>query len=366
MDIILTEGQYEQIKRNIDIENTKKHLTEKWDSFNEEQRNFIVEMVNIMNPKQVGMLNEAWWNTIGDIVGIIDPTGLVDLFNGLDYMRQGDYFFGMLSMISIIPYVGDAVAKPLIFGGKASKGFKAANTAMKSVKKTGDVAEASKVLSNAAKTSPMLSKLINASISWGGKLKSMIDKIPGGKITSGFRKTLNDWIDMFISAARNQKMARKSISKYAQRVAKSDPKLAKDLIGQMKKELKGKDKFFKNFKANDPTWMAKNVWPGFSVKLIRNRDLTSLMRRTKFYAGLLDFLGVANFVGPDELVKEMGNEQFDSAMGEYAKTREGQQYWSEDMSGVGGQEMNDTPPQSPQEKSKVQGMATDFLKDLLF
>ena len=115
--------------------------------------------------------------------------------------------------------------------------------------------------------------------------------------------------------------------------------------------------------------MAKNVWPGFSVKLIRNRDLTSLMRRTKFYAGLLDYLGVANLVGPDELVKEMGNKAFDSSMSEYATTPEGKEYWSEDMSGVGDeQQMNTTPPTSPGEsqvKTKAKGFAVDLLKDLL-
>lgn len=369
MEIILTEKQYNHIQHNINVEKTKKHLTEKWENFNEEERNFIVEMIKVMNPNQVKTLNESWWNTIGDVIGIFDPTGLVDLFNGLDYMRQGDYFFGMLSMVSVVPYVGDAVAKPIMFGSKASKGFKAADSAMKMVKNTGNVAEGSKILSAAAKTSPAMSKFVNTSISWGGKLTSLINKIPGGKMTSGFKKTLIDWIDMFTMAARNQKMSGKIISKYAKQVGKTDPKLAKELLGQMKKQLSGKNKFFKNFKANDPTWMAKNVWPGFSVKLLRNRDLTSLMRRTKFYAGLLDYLGVANFVGPDELVKEMGNKAFDSSMSAYATTPEGKEYWSEDMSGVGGeQQMNNTPPSSPGEsslKTKTKGFATDLIKDII-
>ena len=33
------------------------------------------------------LLAEArWWNAIGDVVGIFDPTGAVDLINGLDYL----------------------------------------------------------------------------------------------------------------------------------------------------------------------------------------------------------------------------------------------------------------------------------------
>ena len=371
MEIILREKQYNHIRRNIDAEKTKKYLTEKWDTFNEVEKTFIVEMLTVLNPTQVKTLNESWWNTIGDVIGIFDPTGLVDMFNGLDYIRQGDYFFGMLSMVSVVPYVGDAVAKPIMSGSKGSKAFKAANQAMKTVKKTGDVAEGSKILSSVSKTSPMMSKFVNTSISWGGKLKQLINKIPGGKVTSGFRKTLTDWIDMFIMSAKNQKIAGKITAKYAKQLSKTDPKVAAELLKTMKGELKGKNKFFKNFKANDPTWMAKNVWPGFSVKLIRNRDLTSLMRRTKFYAGLLDYLGVANFVGPDELVKEMGNKAFDSSMSAYSTTPEGKQYWSEDMSGVDGGEpqMNNNTNNSnnvgSQVKDKAKGFASDLIKDII-
>ena len=115
------------------------------------------------------MLNEEWWNTLGDIVGIFDPTGVVDLINGLDYIRQGDYFFGFLSMISIIPYVGDAVAKPIMGVSKGSKTMRGVNSAMKVVKKGGSTADASKILADAGKASPMFAKLLDTSISWGGK-----------------------------------------------------------------------------------------------------------------------------------------------------------------------------------------------------
>jgi hypothetical protein len=81
----------------------------------------------------------------------------------------------------------------------------------------------------------------------------------------------------------------------------------------------------------DPGFMAKYVWPGASL---RNRELTGLMRKTKFYAGLLDYLGVANFVGPEELSKKMGEENVKEKMIEYSKTAEGQQYWKEDMGSV--------------------------------
>ena len=56
--------------------------------------------------KNVTSINESeWYNTIGDIVGIIDPTGVVDLVNGVSYWNQGDKLFALLSWISVVPYV---------------------------------------------------------------------------------------------------------------------------------------------------------------------------------------------------------------------------------------------------------------------
>ena len=89
------------------------------------------------------LLNESkWYNTFLDFVGIIDPTGVADGINAISYYRQGDYLFSMLSLISLVPYVGDAVAKPFIGLMKAGKIEKAAvNAGLKSGNAT-KVAEA--------------------------------------------------------------------------------------------------------------------------------------------------------------------------------------------------------------------------------
>ena len=40
----------------------------------------------VLETENPDFLNEAkWWNAIGDVLGIFDPTGAVDLINGLDY-----------------------------------------------------------------------------------------------------------------------------------------------------------------------------------------------------------------------------------------------------------------------------------------
>lgn len=62
-------------------------------------------------------LDEGLLNTIGDIVGIFDPTGLVDITNSISYWRQGRNAFALLSLISAIPGA-DFITKPFILGGK--------------------------------------------------------------------------------------------------------------------------------------------------------------------------------------------------------------------------------------------------------
>lgn len=275
------------------------------------------------------VLNEAWWNTIGDVVGIFDPTGVVDLVNGLDYMRQGDYFFGFLSMIAIIPIVGDVIAKPIMGVSKGSKAMRGVNQAMKIVKDGGKTADAAKIIADAGKSSKLFGKLLDTSISWGGKLKQIVDKIPGGKLTGGLRKTIMDWIDLFVGVAKQRKNVGAVVSNFAKRVKAADPTTATALMKELKTGLGKSSRTFRDYKMSDPGFMSKYVWPGLSF---RNRNLMALMRRTKFYAGLLDYIGVANFVGPEELSKEMGEENLRNKITEYSNTKQGQEYWSQDMS----------------------------------
>jgi len=87
-----------------------------------------------------------WYNTFLDFVGIVDPTGAADAINAISYFRQGDIFFGFLSLVSIIPYAGDIVAKPVVLLMKAGKGtFKGMNSAIKSGKGAKVAAEATKL-----------------------------------------------------------------------------------------------------------------------------------------------------------------------------------------------------------------------------
>lgn len=354
MKIIVNETQYGFLSEKLKKEQQINYIIERWEGLAEEERIFIAELYKNLNSNNTTQLNEGWWNTVMDVVGIVDPTGAVDLINGLDYIRQGEYFFGLLSMIAVIPYVGDAIAKPIMGFSKSSRAMRGVNDALKIVKETGKTGQAAKTLQNASKSSPLFRKLSNSALKWGPKLKEAVNLIPGGKLTGGLKNTINDWIDLFISVGRKQKMAGKITANFAKKVAKADPKTAQSLLKTLEGQLKNQGKIFRNFKATDPSWAAKNIWPGLSGKLYRNKDLTSLLIRTKFYAGFLDYLGVANFVGPDALVNEMGEEAFDQSFGQYTKLPTSKEYWAEDMgvlNSMGGkQQTTPTPPQPPKQE----------------
>ena len=76
-------------------------------------------------------------------------------------------------------------------------------------------------------------------------------------------------------------------------------------------------------------------------RLFGNRATRALMRRTKWYLGLLDYLGLANFVGPEELEETYGDLQ--GRVDEYEKTDQAKQYAEQDLTQSGGA----TPPPPP-------------------
>jgi hypothetical protein len=57
------------------------------------------------------------------------------------------------------------------------------------------------------------------------------------------------------------------------------------------------------------------------------------MRRTKWYLGFLDFLGLGNWVGPEELDAKYGQEYVNQKVGEYSQTQQSQQYYNDEFGG---------------------------------
>lgn len=319
----------------------------------------------VLETENPDLLTEAkWWNAIGDVLGIFDPTGAVDLINGLDYLRQGDTFFAMLSFVSVIPYIGDVAAKPIMMAGKGSKLYKTANQAAK-IAKT-DPVRATKMLETVANSSSASRYLFGKARTWAPKVKRMLDMIPGGKLMPGLINTLKDYISLFekmgvgtqkasamIRRAAKNPMTTKEVqtlAKQVQTAVSKDGRLFRELGGASAKGVAG----MKNYKMSG------------IPRLFGNKATRSLMRRTKFWAAFLDYLGVANFVGPDELINQMGEEQFNKSMNDYAQTDQAKQSWQDDFGNVQPEQSAPTPETNQSTNANQKSQSQDFLTDMLF
>tara|TARA_R110002012_G_scaffold51940_1_gene133707 strand:- start:798 stop:2309 length:1512 start_codon:yes stop_codon:yes gene_type:complete len=143
------------------------------------------------------LFESKWYNTLLDVVGIVDPTGVADGINAISYFKQGDLFYGLLSLVSLVPYAGDVIAKPIMGAMKLGKfGGKAVNGAMKS-------GSASKVASEMGKTKmgkTFLDGFKNSKVT--GFLSGLLAKI--GKVP-GFGKLAKDgqtYVKLFTNASK--------------------------------------------------------------------------------------------------------------------------------------------------------------------
>jgi hypothetical protein len=297
----------------------------------EKQLELLVNQIQEGSSSNEQQLNEdTWMNTAASVVGLFDPTGIVDFLNGVSYLYQGDYLFGVLSMISVFPYFGDAIAKPIMGSLKvAGKGAKFADDALR-LAKAGKKAEAIKMLQQAGSKSKDIKNLINTSGKWGDKVMDTVNAIPGSKLAPRGRKLVGDYVDLFKSAKATQQTV-KVAGKVDDLILKF-PKLTKaDQIKNLKTISKefSSVKGVKNFKLTNPGFMGTIA--GGVPRFWGNRSVRSLMNRSKWYLGFLDFLGIGNFVGPDELDKKMGKSEVEGKLEDYSGTQESKSLWAEDF-----------------------------------
>jgi len=257
-------------------------------------------------------------------LGIVDPTGIVDIVNGISYFSQGDHLFGLLSLISAIPYAGDVVAKPVMgalkIGGVATKGLKSAM----SLAKAGKTVEASAALAKLAEKPGIVGKFLQSARVWAPKVASKVEMLPGG-LLKGFKKTIIDYLKLLQNAgsksARFQKRARNLVKNMS-------------TVANPAENIKALQTFLKTEKV--ATGLAKkgplaNIFLGGAPRLFGDRRMRILMRQTKWWLGFLDYIGVANFVGPDELSGQMSGDDIKRKMEEYNQTTEAKGYANEDF-----------------------------------
>ena len=279
-----------------------------------------------LNLIKKSMLNEdTGWNTLLSVVGIVDPTGIADFINAISYFKQGDNLFGFLSLISVIPVVGDAVGKTAMgamkAGGKGAKIMNEINLAMKA----NDTIKAQKLLTQLSRTEGGLGKLARTSREWAPRVDAFIDRLPGGFLTRGIKSTIDDWLKLFRGVGTQA-------ASIAKRLPTKSPKQQQEMIRGLEAMLK-REKFLDPAILSKPNFLGRLFYGG-SFGLGRVTDIFGksnlpvriLIGKTKFYAGFLDYLGLGNFVGPKELEDMIGKDEMIEKMGQYEKTPEAQEY----------------------------------------
>ena len=319
--IILTQEQLDMINSDLKREKVIQEIHEKWQTTSKTQKLFVLEYLKVLHPhkeKQLNevikkvksnQLNEAWYNTVLDIVGWLDPTGIADALNGVIYLTQGEYLFGFLSFVGAIPYAGDVVAKPIMYAIKAGKpSAKALNGVMK-LSKAGKSKDAATELAKLSASGGLIGWFTKQMGKLAPKLEELINAMPGG-VLKGFKNTLLEWIDLFKKGATSSKAVRNQAADLATgikgvnvggavvRLSKKEQISRLENLIQLSKQTPG---MFSGYRTGNKILSWKTFWGGMPQLMGRNRSVRALMRKTKWYLGLLDFLGIANFVGPDEL-----------------------------------------------------------------
>ena len=354
----LTESEFKEKMVQIYKEEQITLLDEKWNKLSGIDRQFVLEFLKVLYPEKAMLVTESrWYNTLGDVVGIFDPSGVVDTVNGISYWRQGDKLFAILSWISAIPLLGDIIAKPVVgvmkFGGSITKAFKSAVIA----------GDATKIASTARAAGGPIAKLIEKAPSWGtklvGMLKASVGKVP--LLGTGLVKVVEEFVNIFGKASKEMKASSEITGKL---LAKGESALTKSEKELLASELKKQGSFrgFRDYKGAGQSFANKYITGGMG-RLFGNRATRSLMRRTKWYLGLLDFLGLANFVGPDELEEKYGD--IEDRVAEYEKTEKAKQYAEQDLSNDEDGVMAPPPPSSPSTKSQKSGGGMDPVSALM-
>jgi len=79
-EIIINQHQLSLISNQIINQN----LVEKWERLSSSDKAFVIEWYKVLHPEESKLIGEATgWNTAADFIGLVDPTGIVDLVNGV-------------------------------------------------------------------------------------------------------------------------------------------------------------------------------------------------------------------------------------------------------------------------------------------
>lgn len=362
-DIILTENQLKVIQEKVEFENKLNLAEENWVKMSSREKQMVLEICKVLYPKKSKLIKEAkWYNVVGDILGIVDPTGIVDIVNGISYFSQGDHLFGLLSLISAIPYAGDVVAKPVLgalkIGSGATKGLKSAMA----LAQAGKVTEASAALAKLAEKPGIVGRFLQTAKNWVPKVISKVELLPGG-ILKGFKKTIIDYLKLLENASLKSSKFQAEVGKTAKNIANASRPAMRNFSSTKNIEaLQGLLKNEKIFTGLTKRGPLSQIFLGGAPRLFGDRRMRILMRQTKWWLGFLDYIGMGNFVGPDELASKMSSSDIAKKMEEYNKTDQAKEYANSDF---GGASMEQGTQSSQTQSTQSTQTTSDPLKNVV-
>lgn len=323
-EYIISSSQLEFIKNQVVSETPYETISKKWEKLTEGEKKVVVDVLNYLYPQRKNLKEAKWYNTAMDFLGLVDPTPITDSINAISYFSQGDTLFGILSLVSAIPYFGDVVGKSILGAAKVgTNSTKALDKALKIMKTAAPGSKqymaAGKLIDDFAKAPNALGKMIQK---FGGKtgdnVISTLDALPLGPF-SGMKNVMTDYLKILQKAGQKsvgvKGLASSLVPDFAKGTAKAGDVQA--LIDAVKTT-----KIFDAATLSKPGALSQIFFGGIP-RLFRSpegRRIKILMGQTKWWLGFLDYIGIGNFVGPEELSKQMGDAQMMKKIEQYNQT----------------------------------------------
>jgi len=331
-----------------------------------DQKQLKIIKENLLSKNDEELISEAkWYNTVMDILGIVDPTPVVDIINATSYFIQGDNLYGVLTMVGAIPYAGDLVAKPVLGALKIGKpSAKALDQALK-VAKT-NPAKAAQIIGDLSKEPGIIGKFLRSAggpSGWATKVNKTIDEIPAGPF-KGMKNTIMDYFTLLGRAGEKSIRFDKNLKALLKSPTSKNMQVS---VPKLKEFLKAE-------KIVDPSALTKpgmlgQVFFGGIPRLFRSpqgRRTRIMMQQTKWWLGFLDYIGIGNWVGEKEVIEKLGSEEdMVKKMEEYQKTNEAKKYYEESFPGINVQQPSPvSQPTATQPQSKPSQQEDPFVKIL--
>lgn len=205
-------------------------------------------------------------------------------------------------------------------------GGKAVGTGMKGLKAAMATGKSAEIAKAASKAGGKTAEFVKTADKWSPQVMSILNKGKKVPLVGRFFNRIEDWMKVMNQASKDMKLAKQGTK------------------GILPKSS------FRNYGIDTTKNVLSRMWQrgGF----IKNRKLSLLLYKSKFWLGFLDWIGVGNFIGPEEFEKQYGSEYTKQAMDSYMSTEKGdREYKSEIEPSLG----SETPVVAEKPTTPTQG-----------